>query len=123
MKTRVLGSLAVAAAILLGAAFSASALPDGRLVPASDAVVQFFVAHGIDAQYVGAPQSKVPQDVWMKMVALESDPQLSALVDFNLRQSMFYAGNKVYEQIGDLYYTAQRVNTASSPMVSMEAIG
>ncbi len=123
MRTKLLGIVGVALVLLVGAVFSASAVPVGRDVPPNDAVVQFFVSHGIDAQYVGLRQDKVPADVWAKIVALDADPQLSALVQTNLRESLFAYGNTVYEQVGNVYYTASRLTSGMSPTFGWEMIG
>ena len=123
MKSRILSALAVAAALTLGAAFSASATPVGRAVPPNDAVVQFFASHGIDTQYIGMPQDKVPADVWAKIVTLQADPQLASLVQTNLRESMFAFGNTVYEQVGNVYYEASRLHNGMAPDLQTGMIG
>ena len=124
MRTRLLGIVGVAAVLLTGAVFSASAMPAGNAVAPSDAILQFFASHGIDTQYVGMSQDKVPADVWAKIVALQSDPDLVTLVQANLRDSFNFDGHLLYEQVGDVYYEAEAsMNQKGAPSFNWEGIG
>lgn len=123
MRTKLLGIIGAALVLFVGAVFSASAVPVGREVPPNDSILQFFASHGVDTQYVGLRQDKVPADVWTKIVALEKDPQLAEMVQLNLRQSIFAYGNTVYEQVGNVYYEAQRTSMGATPSLTTEEIG
>ena len=59
----------VAAVLLFAVVFPVSANP-ARAVPPGKDVVAFFVAQGVDAQYVGAAKASVPADQWSKILAV-----------------------------------------------------
>ena len=63
--------LGLAALLLLAAVFPVAANP-ARAVQPGQAVIDFFVAQGVEAQYVGADKADVPADVWKKINAIAS---------------------------------------------------
>ncbi len=85
-----------------------SAEPSGRQAPLDQNIIQFFTSNGVDAKYLSAPQASVPADVWQKIVTLDKDPALQALVLSDLRADRATFGNTLYMQIGNTVFRYSR---------------
>jgi hypothetical protein len=107
MNRRMVATLTACVVLVLAFAPVVFAEPVGFRVHADHFVTQWFVKHGVEAQYVGQPRDKVPEEVWGRMVALENDPELLQLVQQNLCFHFSRAGVQLYEQIGDIYYASR----------------
>ncbi len=94
-------ALGLLAALGASAAPMMSAEPPGRQAPLDQDIIQFFAGNGVDAKYLEAPQASVPADVWLKIVTLEKDPALQALVLNDLRTDRATLGSTIYMQIGN----------------------
>ena len=122
MRIKPIGVLVIASVLMAGAAFTASAMPQGRQVPLDENIVQFFAKNGVDPQYLNMAQASVPADIWQKITTLVSDPDLSPLVLSDLRDDVAAFGPTIYVQIGNTdYQYARERNGATDSFTSTVA--
>ncbi len=120
MKNRLMMVLAITSALFLAVAASASAFPMSgpRWAPIGPGIARWFSDHGVDPMYLGKAQSEVPADQWEKIVALENDPALAAVIESSLRNYVSALGDDVFLRIGNKYF-----NYASGLPGSYQAAG
>ena len=111
MKSRFLATAVMVGALVLGAAFVASAAPVGREAPITQDLAAYFAGYGVDAQYLGVSTDTVPADQLAKIDAvlnLQDDKvnglyphtQLTMLVMQALTAAVDKANDPVYVAIG-----------------------
>lgn len=129
MKLFSIRNLALALGILMAAVLPVAAIglqDEGqRLAPNQD-IVDFFVARGVDAQYVGKSQSEVPAAQWKIMADiantmpddftnphadytdyLNAHDELNSMVTAQLAGTVADPNKPVYISIGGIVWSAQ----------------